>query len=324
MILVLGSFDGFHKGHQALFDIARDVSGRMSLPWGVLTFVPHPQIVLGNGNFVPLFTDLERDFIASFLGIPKVLKMPFYQIKDLSPADFIEELERRFRAKGIIVGENFKFGRNRSGDVAFLREYLSRKGWFFAAIPPLRIDNMVVSSSLIRQLTQKGLMPQTQRMLGYPYFIISRVVEGNQRGRKLGFPTANLRLSSYKLVPPRGVYATAVLTQERWWSGALNIGYNPTFERGTEIHAEVHLDGFDGDLYGEMMIVLFLSHIREERKFESAQALIAQMKEDVTHTKEFCRKWFYEHESLLVALKKHWDTYESSIKVLNAGLRLGL
>jgi len=324
MILVLGSFDGFHKGHQVLFDIAKDVSGRMSLPWGVLTFVPHPQIVLGNGNFVPLFTDFERDFIASFLRIPVVLKMPFYQIKDLSPADFIEELERRFGAKGIIVGENFKFGRGRGGDVTFLNEYLSRKGWFFAAIPPLKIDDMVVSSSLIRQLTQKGLMPQAERMLGYPYFIISRVVEGNQRGRKLGFPTANLLLSRYKLFPPRGVYATAVLIQERWWSGALNIGYNPTFESGKQIHAEVHLDGFEGDLYGEMMIVLFLMHIREERKVESAQALIAQMKDDVARTKEFCRKWFYEHEPLLTALKKHWEHYASNIKALNVGLRLGL
>ena len=111
MILVLGSFDGFHKGHQALFDVAKDASNGMGLPWGVLTFVPHPQIILGNRQFVPLFTDIERDYIASFLKIPKVLKIPFNEIKDLSPADFIEELENRYKARGIIVGENFKFGK---------------------------------------------------------------------------------------------------------------------------------------------------------------------------------------------------------------------
>ena len=316
MILVLGSFDGFHKGHQALFDVAKDASNRMGLPWGVLTFVPHPQIILGNRQFVPLFTDIERDYIASFLKIPKVLKIPFNEIKDLSPADFIEELENRYKARGIIVGENFKFGKNRTGDAKFLKSYLAKKGWFFASIPPLKVDGTIVSSSLVRRLTKKGHMPETEKMLGYPYFIISKVIEGEHRGRKLGFPTANLLLSEPKLFPPMGVYATATLAQERWWCGALNIGYSPTFEKGEEIRTEVYLDGFEGDLYGEMIIVLFLAHIREERKFESAQALIAQMKDDIERVKEIYRRWFYEHESLLVALDEHWRSHESYLKVL--------
>jgi riboflavin kinase/FMN adenylyltransferase len=317
VIVVLGSFDGFHKGHQALFEIARDASDRMDMPWGVMTFVPHPQIVLGNGCFVPLFTDSERDFIASFLNIPDFIKVPFCDVKDLNPKDFIEELGSRYKARGIIVGENFKFGKNRSGDVEFLKSYLTKKGWFFAAIPPFKIDGSVVSSSLVRQLVKKGYMQQTEAMLGYPYFIIAPVTEGDHRGRKLGFPTANLLASELKLLPPKGVYATAVLAHDRWWCGALNIGYNPTFERGDEIRIEVHLDQFEGDLYGEMIAVLLLAHIREEKKFESAEGLIAQMKDDVDRVREICRSWFYRREGLLFSLKECWKSYEYRLKVTN-------
>lgn len=312
MILIFGAFDGFHLGHRRLLETAAAMAGRSSANnvggWGVVTFSPHPGNVIKEREIPVLFTEPERDVLARFLRIPRTVKIPFTpETARMSPAEFLDFIERLLPVTGIVVGKDFRFGRNREGDTAFLREWSEAKGWLFEEAEALSIDGEKVGSSSIRSHVAHGSVALARRLLGYPFFFQGTVVPGDGRGAKLGFPTANVHYPPEKVMPKRGVYCVSVFVDSMWMPGALNVGVNPTFlqeERG--IRAETHIIGYNGSLYGKKIAVFFEEFLRDEEKFDSAEQLVLRMKEDVLLSgkifREAAQAWRELYEQLGTAL----------------------
>lgn len=282
MIISIGAFDGFHRGHQKLFDVAREMARREKTSWGVVTFTPHPQRVFAPQSFVGLFTECERTILSKYLEVPSFHRLSFDRwLAEQSPHEFLDYLASSLPVEGIVVGEDFRFGRGRQGAPEVLRGECDRRGWKLHFEPSLTEDGMTVSSSSIRAFVTKGDVRRAADFLGYPFWVQGVVVSGDRRGRQLGFPTANLSLPAGKLIPERGVYAVAVLARNQWWGGALNVGFNPTFKGQRSIRFEVHLLDFNGDLYSDQIAVFLLERLRPEHRFPTLEALCEQMLADV-------------------------------------------
>jgi riboflavin kinase/FMN adenylyltransferase len=277
-VLALGNFDGVHLGHQAIFQHvvarAREVAGTSM----VFTFEPHPLQVLAPEKAPPLLTTYEQKIrlIAAF-GITVGLRVPFTeQFARQEPIEFVREiLWRRLGIYEVVVGHDFRFGHRRAGTVDFLQAQAERFGYQVTVIPAIRQEETVVSSSNIRRLLFEGHVEQAARLLGRYYAIEGSVVEGFQRGRQLGFPTANVRPIN-AIVPRKGVYTVRVEWEKRLYPGVANVGYNPTFGNQA-LSVEAHLFDVDVDLYGATVCVEFLHRIRDERKFASVAELAAQI-----------------------------------------------
>ena len=270
--VALGTFDGVHRGHLRVIDAAR----RAGLRTTVVTFHPHPRAVLGGQ--VELLATLERRLeLLEEAGVEDVLVLRFdEQLAALTADEFAEGILRGIGAETVVAGETFRFGRGREGDL----ELLERLGFDVRRVP--LVDN--VSSSLIRELVHAGDPARAATLLGRPPEVEGIVVRGDGRGRELGFPTANLDVPTDLLVPPDGVYAG--------WAGgrraAVSIGTNPHFD-GVERRVEAHLLDFDGDLYGERLVLEIWSPIREQRRFESVEELVAAIGDDVDRTRAAVR-----------------------------------
>jgi riboflavin kinase/FMN adenylyltransferase len=266
--VALGTFDGVHRGHLRVIEAAR----RAGLRTTVVTFDPHPRAVLG--GTVELLATLERRLeLLAVAGVEDVLVLHFDdRLAALSAEEFAEGILRGIGAETVVAGETFRFGRGREGDL----ELLERLGFDVRRVP--LVDN--VSSSLIRELVHAGDPERAATLLGRPPEVEGIVVRGDGRGRELGFPTANLDVPVDLLVPPDGVYAG--------WSGgrraAVSIGTNPHFD-GVERRVEAHLLDFDGDLYGERLVVEIWSPIREQRRFDSLEELVTAIGDDVERTR---------------------------------------
>jgi len=286
-IVTVGTFDGVHRGHQAIIDYlqerAREQSGLSTLA----SFDPHPRAVV-HGDDVPLLTTVaERADALEALGLDRFVVVPFSaDFAQLGPEEYVEKvLVEGIGVREITVGYDHRFGKGRAGDVDLLRELGEKYGFEVDVIPPQEVDRDVVSSSTIRSLLlEEGDMQRARELLGRSYQIEGVVAKGEGRGRKLGYPTANLALEdARKLVPKRGVYATKVtLPNGRRRGGMLNIGRRPTFDE-MDVTVEVHLLDYEGDLYGERLTVQFLQRLRDEQRFESADALATQLSEDEKH-----------------------------------------
>jgi len=286
-VVTVGTFDGVHRGHQAIIDHlqirAEEQSGLSTL----ISFDPHPRGVV-HGQEIPLLTTVEeRASVLEEYGLDRFVVIPFsMEFAQLDPVEYVEEvLVETVGLREITVGYDHRFGRDREGDVDLLRDCGERHGFDVDVIPPQQVDEDVVSSRKIRTLLQRdGDVGRAAQQLGRPYQLRGLVARGEGRGRKMGYPTANLALQDpRKLVPERGVYATRVtLPSGRTRGGMMNIGRRPTFE-DMEVTVEVHLFDFDGDLYGETLSVQFLQRLRDEQKFESADALATQLSEDERH-----------------------------------------
>ena len=270
--VALGTFDGVHRGHAGVIDAAR----RAGLQTTVVTFDPHPRAVLGGE--VELLATLERRLeLLEEAGVEDVLVLRFDErLAALSANEFAEGLLRGIGAETVVAGETFRFGRGREGDL----ELLERLGFDARRVP--LVDN--VSSSLIRELVHAGDPERATTLLGRPPEVEGIVVRGDGRGRELGFPTANLDVPADLLVPPDGVYAG--------WAGgrraAVSIGTNPHFD-GVERRVEAHLLDFDGDLYGDRLVVEIWTPIREQRRFDSLEELVAAIGDDVDRTRAAVR-----------------------------------
>ncbi len=208
MIAVIGSFDGFHCGHRKLFSIAQDLSEKTRDSWGVVTFFPHPQTVIGKIPFVPLFTEPEKDTLGRCLNIPEIIRIPFNEdLAGMDPGSFLEVLENRLFLRCLVVGEDFRFGKGRSGDPQLLKELAVKRGWDAVIVPSLSISGKKIGSSLIRESVLRGRVHEAFSDLGYPFMVTGMVKKGDGRGKTIGCPTVNLSLPSSKIKPPRGVYA---------------------------------------------------------------------------------------------------------------------
>ncbi|MDO9509042.1 MAG: riboflavin biosynthesis protein RibF [Thermovirgaceae bacterium] len=282
MIAVLGSFDGFHLGHQLLFDRARELAVNAADSWCVVTFSPHPQSVIGRKPFPLLFTEPEKDILARCLKIPEIIRMPFSSsFAEMGPEFFFEALEKTLFVRGLVVGEDFRFGKGRGGDSVLLSELALLRGWEASIVPAYSIEGEKVSSSSIRTKVLSGDTGGAALELGYPFSILGTVEHGDGRGRTLGFPTLNLDLPGMKIIPPRGVYAGSAAWKGNIFPAAINIGSNPTFPGKRDLRCEAHIPGFKVDLYGERLTLFFFRRIRREVTFDSPSALVDQMRTDV-------------------------------------------
>jgi riboflavin kinase/FMN adenylyltransferase len=278
-VVTIGNFDGVHLGHRALLDETRRLARAHGARAVALTFDPAPRDLLRPDNPVVRIQTL-KDRASSLLhaGIDVVVVEPFTrELAALSAQDFATLILRdRLNARAVVVGWDFRFGRARGGDAASLRATL---GIEVVAVPPQHLGGDLLSSSRIRQALTEGDVAGAARWLGRPHLVRGTVIAGDQRGRTLGFPTANVRPVT-PLLPANGVYAVRVDTPTgRGLPGVANVGVRPTFGPGHR-GLEVHLLGWEGDLYGHELNVWFVARLREERRFDSAEALLTQIRAD--------------------------------------------
>ncbi len=307
MIIILGAFDGFHRGHRLLLEKGRELAeqGGDGQNWCVITFSPHPANILHGTEIPVLFTEDERDLLALSMKIPRTIKIPFTRsLAEYSPEQFLDFLQGLLPVSGIVVGGDFRFGHGRRGDTSFLRKYSAEKEWAFAEVEPFTIDGVKVGSRNIRNAVAHGDTETARNLLGYPFFFSGEVIVGDRRGQKLGFPTANVLYPAGKVIPRRGVYAASVFAEEQWYAGALNIGYNPTFLKDTPLRTETYILDFHGDLYGKWIVVFLEEYLREEKKFPSAAELIETMNDDIKRTRGIVAERALDPSGLYDDLKK--------------------
>jgi riboflavin kinase/FMN adenylyltransferase len=251
----------------------------------VLTFYPHPVEVLNpSKKLARLTTASEKLSLLESLGIERVLMEGFdAQLASLSPEDFFTRyLKDGLRAKSIHVGFNFRFGKNRMGDTKVLDRLCHQNDIRLEIKEPFEINGVKVSSSTIRELILRGDTHQAAQLLGRPYSMSGQVSHGAERGKPLGFPTANLHYPTEKVLPKNGVYATRVIWQKQSFPSITNIGVRPTFGSETQVTVEVHLIDFNARLYDEFLQLEFFERIRDEVKFDSPEALRKQIEKDIS------------------------------------------
>ena len=281
-VLALGNFDGLHRGHMKIVERVRRTALEHGRTPVVLTFDPHPTRVLRPDKAPPLIMTLEQkvDTLAQ-AGMEGVAVVRFTpEMSHWEPETFVRTvLVDWLGVSEVWVGSNFLFGRDRSGTFAVLEELGDRLGFRADKIDPVCFKAVAVSSTRIRRLIGEGRVDEAATMLGRHAFVDGDVVSGDQRGRSLGFPTANLRTVN-ELLPPHGVYATVVRVGEEMLPAVTNLGIKPTFGRNAEPTLEAHLLRGGRDLYGQRLRLYFVQRLRDERTFESADALKAQIAED--------------------------------------------
>lgn len=281
-VVALGVFDGVHLAHRAILDtaVARARSGGGTPV--ACTFDPHPAEVLQPDRApLPITTLEERLALIEATGVEVAVVIPFTRaLAGMEPETFVTEvLAGHLGAREVVVGFNHRFGKGARGDARLLREAGARVGLQAEIVPPLDVDGIPVSSSTIRASLQRGDLATAARLLGRPYFVGGRIVEGAGRGRTLGFPTANVATDRRLLTPP-GVYACRMRVGDGAHGAVVNAGVRPTF--GEQVFTvEAHLLDFSGDLYGRRVHLDFVARLREEKKFAGIDALRAQIAEDV-------------------------------------------
>ncbi len=288
--VTIGNFDGVHLGHRELLrrTVARARAAGAGAAAVALTFMPHPvRFFSPRSRFYEITAPEEKAALIGEMGIDALVVEPFEgEVGRMWPGDFAREvLARRLRARWVIVGYDFTFGRNRTGSPAALAEMGRELGFEVEVVPPLMRGGAIVSSSRIRELLLAGRVREAGELLCRPYRISGPVVTGAGRGRKLGFPTANIQFTQ-ELIPLPGVYVVETEVDGERRRGVANVGFNPTFGENS-LGVEVYLLDFEGDLYGKSMSVGFRDRIRDERKFKSAEELARQIAKDVQYAREF-------------------------------------
>ena len=287
--VTVGNFDGVHRGHAALIAETRRHAHEFRAPAVALTFDPHPFELLRPGQAQPLLTTTaNRVRLLHELGADHVMVLhTTSSLLALSAADFFERvLRERLAVRAVVEGASFGFGHNRAGNVETMAQLCRTADLTFTVVPPVRVGDVVVSSSRVRAALLRGDVTEAAALLGRPYRVVGTVVVGEKRGRTIGFPTANLnRLQT--LAPADGVYAVRAVVGDKTYAGAANLGPNPTFgENARKI--EVHLLDFGEDLYGSTLAVDFVRRLRDTRPFASVAELIEQLRRDVAEARSAC------------------------------------
>ena len=298
-VATIGKFDGVHTGHQLILEQLRSKAADLGLPSMVILIEPHPEEFFAREpqDCPARLSELEEKLaLLEAQGVDFVFKLRFdEQLQRQSAQDYIESMLINGLGIGcLIIGNDFRFGNQRKGDFALLKQYSERFGFELIESASCSHNGVRISSTYVREQLQKGDFELVELLLNRPYAISGAVVKGQQMGRDLGFPTCNVRLNR-KSLPLHGVYACDVKVDnidmaERLLKGAANIGYRPTVSEGRKAILEVHLLDFDSDIYGERITVIFRHKIREERKFESLQALQTCIAIDVQSVREFFAK----------------------------------
>ena len=280
-VVALGNFDGVHKGHQAVIAAARAEAKARGVPLGVVSFEPHPRSFLNPGAPEFRLTPLAAKARAlGRLGVDFIVALAFDATMAATSAEaFVDDiLVAGLGAAHVVIGYDFCFGRGRSGNAEFLSRLGAARGFGLTVVEAVRHDGEVYHSTLIRQLLAEGKPREAGRLMGHWWHIEGPVLPGDQRGRTIGFPTANIALEGY-MHPALGVYAVRVEVDGRTYGGVANFGKRPTFDKKDAL-LEVHLFDFAGDLYGKTLVVAFVAFLRAERKFAGLDELKAQIAAD--------------------------------------------
>jgi len=286
-VATIGAFDGVHLGHQALIRQLVIRARELRCQAALITFHPHPSEVLTGRTASRYLTTLgEKAAILEGLGIDLLAILAFTcQLANTSAADFVAQVCHALRMRELWVGPQFVLGRDRQGDIPTLQALGRRLGFRLRVVEPVVNGEELVTSSRIRELVLAGRIREAARLLGRFYSVVGEVVHGDHRGRLLGFPTANLEVRAERILPPNGVYAGYARVGEERYGTVMNIGVRPTFNDHERL-LEAHLLDFDGDLYGTDLMVEFVERLRPEAKFDSVQALIAQIHKDKAQAQE--------------------------------------
>jgi len=292
-VITLGNFDGVHLGHQKIFEKVKEEALKIDGEGVVVTFEPHPLKVLSPQHCLPLITPFRKKMILiEKSGIKTVLSIEFtLAFSQISPLEFFRNiLVEKIKARKIIVGYDYRFGKKRKGDAELLKKVGKLFNVEVEVVEALKIDHTIVSSSKIRELIKNGQVEEASKLLGRDYLVIGKVVEGSKRGYTLGFPTANLEISD-ELYPLKGVYAVNVIWNHQLFHGLANIGVNPTFlpletEKEELLSLEVHILNFNHEIYGDEVQVIFKRRIRDEIRFDSPSHLINQIQKDIQWAQE--------------------------------------
>jgi riboflavin kinase/FMN adenylyltransferase len=281
-ILALGNFDGMHRGHLKIIERVRRVADERGATAVAMTFDPHPSKIVRPDKAPPLLmTNQQKLDALARAGMHGVAIVRFTaELARWDPETFVRSvLIEWMHVSEVWVGANFLFGHDRSGNFSLLRSLGARYGFRGEKIDPVRYKDFVVSSTRVRRLITEGRVDEAGALLGHHYTIEGSVVQGQQRGRGLGFPTANL-CSENELIPPGGVYATTLFVNGVAYPSITNIGTRPTFESGSEAVIETHVLDFDRDLYGSRLRLGFVQRLRDEKKFDAPDALVRQIETD--------------------------------------------
>ncbi len=293
-VVAIGNFDGLHRGHLAVIKRARALAQERNSPCAVLTFEPHPTDYFQGPNTIFRLTPRDAKARAlERLGINGMIVITFDKALASLPAEAFtaEILIRRLKVRAVVAGYDFHFGAGRTGSPGFLKEAGKRHGFAVEIVERVAADtadiNEAASSTAARAALEAGGVEDAARLLGHPFAIMGKVIRGDERGRKLGFPTANL-LPDQSCRLRHGIYAVRVVTGTKTYDGVASYGRRPTFDNGRAL-LEAFLFDFSGNLYGETIEVLFIGWIRAEAKFATAEALTAEMKRDKARAKEILR-----------------------------------
>ena len=307
-VLTIGKFEGIHLGHKALLAEVVHQAKKLSLRPAAVVFEPHPYIYLNDTQYKPMFTNKERDYLLTNAGIEHIFYCPFDRnLAQMSPQDFCKKIFAEYNAKLVIVGENYRFGKARAGDVELLRsqaliysaqvqtiaavasapltrENVSESGSIFARLNGFWEES--VSTSNIRSLISENNIADANKLLGFPFFVSGIAAKGRQLGRTIGFPTLNIYPPDQKFLPPDGVYATNATVNGTTYRGITNIGLRPTVDNNSVARSvETHLPEYEvTDLYSAHVKVELLNFIRPERKFSSLEELKTQIAKDIEKT----------------------------------------
>ena len=290
-VLTLGNFDGVHLGHQRIFEDLREEARRIDGEAVVFTFDPHPLQILDPQKCPPAITPFKQKLmLLEKLGIDVVIVAAFdLDLANLTPEAFVKGvLVDKIGAKKILVGYNYFFGKNRRGNVEMLKRLGQKYGFEVKVVDAMAVNDIPVSSSKIREFIQSGKMPEAAQLLGRNYLLIGKVIWGADRGKKLGFPTANLEVLN-GLYPKTGVYAVEVIMGDKTYPGVADVGYNPTFGENP-LSVEVHILDFARDIYGEEIQLIFHERIRDERAFENPESLAQQIRKDIDAARKILPK----------------------------------
>jgi riboflavin kinase / FMN adenylyltransferase len=291
--LTIGNFDGVHLGHRQLLKQIKEDCAKKNLKFVVLTFVPHPQKILQPEKERFLITSYEqRRKLLKNLGVDYLVELGFTRdFSTLSPEAFLKHYLLNYPGlRDFYLGYDFAFGANKQGDFDLVKSICKPLQVEVAIQPKYEFNQKVVSSSLIRDRLITGKIDEVEELLARPFHLEGVVIKGEGRGKKIGFPTANIQVSGDLIVPQRGVYVTRSIYKDMTFNSITNIGHNPTFKDTHQLHVETNLFDFDMDIYGESLEIEFICKVRDERKFPTVNDLISQIRTDVEFAKDILSK----------------------------------
>jgi riboflavin kinase/FMN adenylyltransferase len=288
-VVTIGAFDGVHIGHQTIINRTVRIAKKLKGETVLVTFDPHPRLVLQKDVKVKLLTSInERINLLKKAGVEHLIIIPFDKsFSKLTSLDFVRDiLVKKIGTKKLVIGYDHHFGNNREGSFDHLIKYGTLYGFDVEEIPPQEINDINISSTKIRDAVQEGDIEKASEYMGHPYSIAGVVVKGQQIGRRIGFPTANIKVEEVnKLIPKEGVYAVNVNFENKKFSGMLNIGYRPTVGKDNELSIEVHIFDFQKTIYGKQLTIELIKHVRNEIQFTNVNDLKKQLEQDLTESK---------------------------------------